>query len=258
MDANTWFTISIVGYSLAVVLLIVAIILFYKMNIKAIIGDLSGKTAARQIQEIREHNTNSGHKRFMPSAFNVERGSLTEPVSSVPSRSKRLGNSNRLGTRGETGQTVAPVSKRLFRRGRTVETSHYLVEMEQEPQVVSGKLENKVNRDEQTVGLFSQDTQVLVSNDGTEVLVSSDDTQVLVSNDGTEVLIPSAETEVLLQNEATELLSPSAETEVLNDDEGTTVLYPTAELEQEDSQTTQAIPFKMVKDIKIIHSNETF
>lgn len=296
MAANTWFIISIVGYSLAVVLLIVAIILFYKMNILAIIGDLSGKTAARQIQEIREQNAKSGQKRYKPNAFNVQRGSLTEPVSSVSSQSSRLGNkgetgqtvasvSKRLFGRGETGQTVAPVSKRLFGRGdigqpvasvskplngggQTVEASDS-VKIESKPTVVLEQQENLSIRDEQTVVLFSQDTEVLegnlkyeaevsaatevfiqdaeVLNDGTELLALSDGTEVLAKNDGTELLAPSDETVLLSQTEATKVLS---------DDAGTTVLYPTSELEQENSENLQAIEFKIVKDIKVTHTSE--
>jgi len=70
VDAATWLKISIAGYSLGGVLLIAAIFMFIKMNIPAIIGDLSGRTAARKIREIREQNT--GNKRQTPKAFNLE------------------------------------------------------------------------------------------------------------------------------------------------------------------------------------------
>ncbi|RHW42727.1 hypothetical protein D1B31_03845 [Neobacillus notoginsengisoli] len=88
MDASTWQIVSIVGYSLAGLLFISAIIMFYKLNIPAIVGDLTGRTAAKQIQEIREQNASTGQKRFQPDAFNLERGLLTEPVKS---RSRGLG-----------------------------------------------------------------------------------------------------------------------------------------------------------------------
>lgn len=109
MDANHWLIVSIVGYSLAGVLLIAAAILFIKMNILAIIGDLTGKTAARQIQEIREQNIKTGDKRYRPSAFNMERGFLTEPMSS------RLGRSGKI---GKTAQVLAHKSKRLNPSGQ--------------------------------------------------------------------------------------------------------------------------------------------
>jgi hypothetical protein len=71
MGATTWQIISIVGYSLAGALLITAIVLFFKMKIPAIIGELTGRTAARQIQEIREHREN---KRQKPMVFDIEPG----------------------------------------------------------------------------------------------------------------------------------------------------------------------------------------
>ncbi|MGG3564699.1 hypothetical protein ABES03_24185 [Neobacillus rhizosphaerae] len=80
MDATTWQIISIVGYSLAGTLLITAIVLFFKMKVPAIIGDLTGRTAARQIQEIREHR---GNKRHQPNVFDVDPGIIREPVVSA-------------------------------------------------------------------------------------------------------------------------------------------------------------------------------
>lgn len=208
MDASTWFTISIVGFSLAGVLLIVAIIMFYKMNIIAIIGDLSGRTASRQIQEIREHNTNSGKKRYKPSAFNIERGSVTEPVGAIPTRSSRLAG------RGSTAsQTVVPISQV---RGNTGETVAPLPKAQ--------------------------------AADATEVLGVECGTEILCENDATVILNDAQSTEVLGDDLATELL---------NDDFGTTVLYPTGELKEEEHEANPAIEFKIVKDIKITHTNET-
>ena len=162
MDASTWYLISIVGYSLAGVLLIVVVLMFFKMNIPAIIGDLNGKTAARQIQEIREKNKLTGNKQHRPSTFNVERGTLTAPVSSR---------------------------------------------------------------------FDSDSTEVLLMNE-TEVL-----------EQGSEILIN--ETEVLDNG-----------TVVLAEDIGTTVLNATGETERENVTVPLAVEFKMVKDIKITHSNE--
>ncbi|MGN0394289.1 MAG: hypothetical protein ACI4EF_02905 [Coprococcus sp.] len=42
------------GLALAVIFAIVAIVLFFKLNIPKVIGDLTGSTAKKQIQEIRE------------------------------------------------------------------------------------------------------------------------------------------------------------------------------------------------------------
>lgn len=80
MSATAWLIIAIVGFSLSGIALVASIILFIKMDILAIIGDLTGKTVAREIKAMRETNAASGDKHFRPSAVNMERGKLTEKV----------------------------------------------------------------------------------------------------------------------------------------------------------------------------------
>lgn len=110
MSATTWFIIAIVGFSLSGIAFVAAIFMFIKMNIPAIIGDLSGKTVAREIKAMRESNASSGDKRFRPSAVNLERGTLTEKVFNIPMSmadlkkahaSKRLDKTGGLGKSGK-------------------------------------------------------------------------------------------------------------------------------------------------------------
>ena len=56
MNATTWFVIAIVGFSLAGAALIAAVLLFLKLNIPAVIADLTGKTANNEIKAIRAAN----------------------------------------------------------------------------------------------------------------------------------------------------------------------------------------------------------
>ena len=48
--------ISTIAFICGVVLSIVAVILFFKFDIPALIGELSGRTAEKKVQEIREQN----------------------------------------------------------------------------------------------------------------------------------------------------------------------------------------------------------
>lgn len=80
MSANTWSIISIVGFSLSGIALVAAIIMFFKLKIPNIIGDLSGKNVAREIQAMRAANISSGDKRFRSSRVNQNRGKLTEQM----------------------------------------------------------------------------------------------------------------------------------------------------------------------------------
>ncbi|MGX6443786.1 hypothetical protein ACWM35_11290 [Neobacillus sp. K501] len=222
MDATTWQTISIVAYSLAGVLVATAIFLYFKLNIRAIIGDLTGRTAARQIQEIREQNQLTGHKLHQPNLFNIQRGSLTEPVES---------------RRGKTGtsEAFAHQSKLFDRVGQTKTTS--------QTNVVESFL-TEVNQASASIPPIGEETVILA--EATTLLFANE-----VPSAATEVLAD--ETEVLLTNE-TEVLEDG--TEVLTEDEGTTVLYPTVELEPEEVTEIQVVEFKIVKDIKVTHTNE--
>ena len=61
MNATTWLIIAIVGFSLSGIALIAAIFIFIKLNIPAVVGDLTGKTAAREVQAIRAANESGNH-----------------------------------------------------------------------------------------------------------------------------------------------------------------------------------------------------
>ena len=52
--------LSVVAYILAVVMLVLSIILFFVLNIRKVIGNLSGSTAKKAINDIRQKNEMSG------------------------------------------------------------------------------------------------------------------------------------------------------------------------------------------------------
>lgn len=98
MTADTWLLIAIIGFSLSGVALIVAVFMFIKLNIPSVIGDLNGKTVAREIQAMREAN-----------AANPQKGGL------LPMYSRgKTGRTSRLQTgplRGATGSLRKPASR---------------------------------------------------------------------------------------------------------------------------------------------------
>lgn len=65
---------------------VVAVILFFTLNIPKVISDLTGRTARKAIENIRMQNEQSGDKTYQSSAVNLERGKLTDKIS----RSGRL------------------------------------------------------------------------------------------------------------------------------------------------------------------------
>lgn len=73
--------VKYVCFGLAAVFLIVAVILFVALDIKRVFGDLSGRTAKREIENIRSKNVQSGEKAYKPSHVNQSRGKLTAKIS---------------------------------------------------------------------------------------------------------------------------------------------------------------------------------
>lgn len=218
MSATAWFIIAIVGFSLSGVALVAAIILFIKMNIPAIIGDLTGKTVARELKAMRESNASSGDKRFRSSAVNLARGTLTERVPNAPMSTADL--------------KKAHASKRLDRTGSLGS---------------SGKLGKKGG----TVGLTQAANTVTPAETRATERLSDHATEVL--SDGTEVL-ETGVTDVLAP--ATEVLT--SETEVLSNGTtvlsgGTTVLSGT---EERTDDAVKPVSFRIVRSEIRAHSDE--
>ena len=222
MSANTWLIIAIIGFSLSGIALIAAVIMFIRLNIPAIIGDLTGRTVAREIKAMRDTNASSGDKRFRPSAVNLERGTLTEKVAGKTANNMAL----------------AHASKRLDK--------------------ISGNLSEKGSkRKSGTVGLSDavQGKSGRVGSEPTDVLNSDSNATEVLSTESTEVLSDNA-TEVLSDN-ATEVLDPNT-TEVLSDgtevlSNETTVLSPTEQLK---TDASKPVSFKIKHDEVVTHSDE--
>lgn len=63
------------------IMALVTILLFFLLEIPRVIGDLTGSTARKAIEEIRQQNESSGNKIYKSSAVNRERGKLTDKIS---------------------------------------------------------------------------------------------------------------------------------------------------------------------------------
>lgn len=67
--------------ALSGLMLIVSVLLFIFLKIPSVIGDLTGATAKKAIENIRNQNESSGDKIYKSSAVNRERGRLTDKIS---------------------------------------------------------------------------------------------------------------------------------------------------------------------------------
>lgn len=66
---------------LCALMLITSILLFVLLKIPKVIGDLTGRTARKAIENIRNQNESSGDKTYRSSLVNQERGKLTDKIS---------------------------------------------------------------------------------------------------------------------------------------------------------------------------------
>ena len=73
-------TLSLVAYIAAGVLFLVAVALFFLLDVPKLYGDVSGRTARKAIEAIRQQNESTGNKAYKPSAVNAERGKLTDKI----------------------------------------------------------------------------------------------------------------------------------------------------------------------------------
>lgn len=73
-------TLSLIAFIVAAVLFLIAVALFFLLDIPKLYGDISGRTARKAIEAIREQNRASGNKAYHPSAVNEERGRLTDRI----------------------------------------------------------------------------------------------------------------------------------------------------------------------------------
>ena len=266
MSANAWFIIATVGFSLSGIALAAAVILFFKLDIPSVIGDLTGRTVAREIKAMRETNASSGDKRFRPSAVNLERGTLTEKVADSTTNGMAIAHASK-----RLDKASGEIGSRAFRRKKTgtIELSDAVQgKTDSGPtDVLESNAATEVLRTDGQKGPGENRAEVLRENT-TEVLSDSvaqaqpgGPTEPLDTATGESLGQP---TEMLEETDAqtpcsgpTEILSAnrtavlSQETEVLSP--GTTVLHPTEKLE---NAAPQPVSFKIKQKEVVTHSDE--
>lgn len=72
--------LSLAAYIVAGVLLLISIALFFLLDVLKLYGDVSGRTAKKAIEAIRQQNEETGNKAYKPSAVNEARGKLTDKI----------------------------------------------------------------------------------------------------------------------------------------------------------------------------------
>lgn len=83
MTYDVYRYIFIIGAGLAGLSLVIAVILFFALKIPSVIGDLTGSTARKAIESIRNQNEQSGSKTYKSSPVNRERGKITDRITAT-------------------------------------------------------------------------------------------------------------------------------------------------------------------------------
>ena len=73
-------TLSLTSYVVAGVLLLTGIALFFLFDVPKLYGDVSGRTARKAIEAIRQQNETTGNEAYKHSPVNAARGKLTDKI----------------------------------------------------------------------------------------------------------------------------------------------------------------------------------
>ncbi len=241
------------GIALAVVFAVIAVILFVKLDIPKVIGDLSGSTARKQIKEIRE----KGYE------------SLQGSGASKKDAIKSKGSTSKIEVRDIKGKSA---SEEVSRKGNerykkavdelNKSRSHHHTRSEE----ADSEKATDILRPEED---YEKETDILRPEEDyekeTDVLRSEEDyekeTDVLRADDEYE-----RETDILTSEDeadaATDVLSTDSDaTDVLStDDDATDVL--TMDTEASDSSETdiqgeEAEKFPLLVDVVVVHTDES-
>lgn len=102
-------TLSLISFIVAGVLFLVGVALFFLLDVPKVYGDVSGRTAKKAIESIRQQNESSGNKAYKPSPVNAERGKLTDKITQSGRLEPRTGGlAVSVGTEKFATSTLAP------------------------------------------------------------------------------------------------------------------------------------------------------
>lgn len=248
MSATAWFAVAVVGFSLAGIALIAAVILFFKLKIRAIIGDLTGKTVAREVKAIRQASASNGEHYYRPAAVNPTSGKMSRAKDPGPQAMNQGHGSKRLGGSQSAPQPATPYPTGVQSPAPAPTVSA--------PPPVQETEQLSSNAVPMTANMQSPDvTEVLPDTGVTEVLPEQGGARLREEDTPTDVLGASQPvastgvTEVLPQTgpweQAAEVLSEETSA---GQGEYTTVLAQPA--------APRAVSFRVVKSILVVHTDE--
>lgn len=164
-----------VGVVAAAIFFVLSVVLFFILKVPEIIGDLSGTTARKAIENIRLQNTDSLEKVYKSSKENAKRGKITEQM---PSNSVKLGTTQaeKMRTEITTARLHTPSNEETIVLNVSQKADNELRILFDEASAETQVLEN-IN-DPQTGTVIADNVEYLG-----QTTVLGDETQVLVQAD---------------------------------------------------------------------------
>lgn len=261
------------GIALAVVFAVVAVILFVKLDIPKVIGDLSGSTARKQIREIREKGYESVQGSGASKKDAIKSKDSTGKIE-VRDIKRKTSRSEELEKKGNERYQKAVDELKKEQQSR-------MDEFERETDILQGPDDYEKETDILTEpDDYERETDILSANvdydEATDVLTPEDDadeaTDVLTMEDDTEgatdVLTSEDDmegaTDVLTMEDdaegATDILTAGDDEEATNvltsDEEATNVLLNEA-VHGTKPEVKDRAGFKIVTDIVVVHTDES-
>lgn len=80
MDYESYMTLCYVTAGACVAFFAITVFLFFKLKIRSVIGDISGATAKKAIENIRNQNAQTKNKAHRSSPVNQARGKITDKI----------------------------------------------------------------------------------------------------------------------------------------------------------------------------------
>ena len=233
MSAQMWFIIAIVGFSLAGVALVAAVFMFFKLNIPAVIGDLSGKTVAREIKAMRSASLAAGKAK--PTAERMTDGKPLEiPKQATADRAAAM--------------AALHASKRLDNTGSGKSAQIAKASQPAKPEVKQPNSTELLPQDNQT--------EILTENPKTDILAEAPKTDILTDAPKTDILTEAPKTDILTEAPKTDILAQAPQTEVLTAvpvKGGTGILEQPEDIEPEPSAP---VGFVVTRSVVRIHTDE--
>ena len=115
MSADTWYAISLAGYFAALIGLIITVILYFRLDILDVIGDLTGRTVAKEIKSMRENRSSGTARRIVrPKPPRTGKTAKTSRKTLGNSRATSGPGRSRRGTAGLTATGGSQPDKRVL------------------------------------------------------------------------------------------------------------------------------------------------